>query len=125
MQVPGVAAANGSTLILKDNSTVKVDAIVFCTGYLYSMPFLDKSSGLQIDDNYVNPLYKYLLNGEHPSMAFVGLALDVALFPLVDVQVKQRLYKFLYFYSNTCEIENLLIFFWVNAVKIFRIHVTK
>ena len=91
MQVPGVAAANGSTLILKDNSTVKVDAIVFCTGYLYSMPFLDKSSGLQIDDNYVNPLYKYLLNGEHPSMAFVGLALDVALFPLVDVQVKQRL----------------------------------
>ncbi|XP_014236199.1 flavin-containing monooxygenase FMO GS-OX-like 4 isoform X1 [Trichogramma pretiosum] len=88
VQVPGVASVNGSIFTLRDNSTVKVDAVVFCTGYVYDLPFLDESSGLKIDDNYVKPLYKYMLNGEHPSMAFVGLALDVALFPLVDVQTK-------------------------------------
>ncbi|XP_014236062.1 flavin-containing monooxygenase FMO GS-OX5-like [Trichogramma pretiosum] len=85
-QVAGLASVNGSTLILRDNSTLQADVILFATGYLFSYPFLSNDSGLELSGKYVYPLYKYMLNAKHPSMALVGAATETANYPLSRVQ---------------------------------------
>lgn len=51
-----------------------VDAILFCTGYYYSFPFLSSmvrpfvSTGERVQN-----LYRHLFSIDHPSLAFVGL----------------------------------------------------
>ncbi|CAB0036573.1 unnamed protein product [Trichogramma brassicae] len=87
-QVSGVVAVDGNTLTLKDGMTITADAFIFCTGFTFTYPFLDESSGIKVIDNQVYPLYKHLVNIEHPSMAFVGLPLLVVHFPLFHVQAK-------------------------------------
>lgn len=64
-----------------------VDALIFCTGYNFKFPFLDKSTKISVDDNYVKPLYKHMFNVEHPSMSFVGIPMGVVPFPFFHVQV--------------------------------------
>uniref|UniRef100_A0ABD2W7F3 Flavin-containing monooxygenase n=1 Tax=Trichogramma kaykai TaxID=54128 RepID=A0ABD2W7F3_9HYME len=85
-QVAGLASVNGSTLILRDNSTLQADIILFATGYLFSYPFLSNDSGFELSGKYVYPLYKYMLNAKHPSMALVGAATETANYPLSRVQ---------------------------------------
>ncbi|KAL8851223.1 MAG: hypothetical protein Q9221_003854 [Calogaya cf. arnoldii] len=52
----------------------KVDAIVFCTGYYYSFPFL---SSLQppvvVSGERVENLYQHIFYIDHPTIAFVGM----------------------------------------------------
>lgn len=68
----GVVSANGSKFTLQDNSTIIADTLILCTGYLYDFPFLDDRSGIVFDKEKIYPLYKQLINVNHPSMAFVG-----------------------------------------------------
>lgn len=56
-------------------------------GYEYSFPFLSDECGIIVDDNYVQPLYKHLINIEHPTMAIVGLPFYVCAFIMFDLQV--------------------------------------
>jgi cation diffusion facilitator CzcD-associated flavoprotein CzcO len=59
VQVAGVTEViepHDGGVLLSDGSTVKdVDVILFCTGYHYSFPFLDKRCGLQIENRTVTP----------------------------------------------------------------------
>ena len=51
-----------------------VDAIVYATGYLYSLPFLDSfTPPLLTDGHRVYGLYKDLFHIEHPTLVFAGL----------------------------------------------------
>lgn len=51
-----------------------VDAVVFCTGYLYDFPFLpDLRPDLITDGHGVHGLYKHLFHARHPTLAFVSL----------------------------------------------------
>ncbi|XP_020300440.1 flavin-containing monooxygenase FMO GS-OX-like 4 [Pseudomyrmex gracilis] len=88
-QVAGVESVHENAFHLKDGTIVDaVDVFLFCTGYKYSFPFLDENCGVRIDDNYITPLYKHLINIEHPSMCIVGVPTIVLPFPMFHMQVQ-------------------------------------
>ncbi|KAL8936750.1 MAG: hypothetical protein Q9216_004769 [Gyalolechia sp. 2 TL-2023] len=64
-----------------------IDAIVFCTGYYYSFPFL---SSLQpapiVTGERVENSYQHLLYMDHPSMAFIGLPFKIIPFRTCEGQ---------------------------------------
>lgn len=57
------------------------------SGYNYSYPFLGVDSGIHVEDDFVQPLYKEVINIHHPTMAFIGVEKYVILFRLYDLQV--------------------------------------
>ena len=59
----------------KDGSVeTEVDAILFCTGYYYSFPFLSSLQPKLIDTGErVQHLYRHLFYIEHPSLVLIGL----------------------------------------------------
>lgn len=51
-----------------------IDAILFCTGYYYSLPFLESLEPKLIETGErVQNLYQHLISIDHPSLAFIGL----------------------------------------------------
>jgi cation diffusion facilitator CzcD-associated flavoprotein CzcO len=55
-----------------------VDAIVYATGYLYSLPFLNSfTPSLLTNGRRVHGLYRDLFHIEHPSLVFAGLPIRV------------------------------------------------
>ncbi|XP_034193607.2 uncharacterized protein LOC117610392 [Osmia lignaria lignaria] len=88
IQVMGVERIEGEKIYLKDQSFVTADAFMFCTGYRYNFPFLDESCGIKVEDNYVTPLYKHLINIDHTTMCIVGIPTIVIPFPMFHAQVQ-------------------------------------
>lgn len=70
-----------------DGSCMHFDAILFCTGYRYSFPFLHRSCGVTVDENHIQPLYKHMIHIEKPSMCFIGIPFNVCAFQMFDLQV--------------------------------------
>ncbi|KAI1798769.1 FAD/NAD(P)-binding domain-containing protein [Daldinia bambusicola] len=62
-----------------------VDAILFCTGYLFTFPFLP-SIPLVTNGRKVHGLAKHFLHIGHPTLAFPGLPIKVIPFPLAQSQ---------------------------------------
>ncbi|KAL8760699.1 MAG: hypothetical protein Q9184_003122 [Pyrenodesmia sp. 2 TL-2023] len=64
-----------------------IDAIVFCTGYYYSFPFLSSvqppisSTGERVDN-----IYKQLFSIPHPTLAFIGLPYKIVPFRTYEGQ---------------------------------------
>ena len=79
----------GTSLLFADGSRADdIDIVLWCTGYCYDFPFLDRNI-LEEDDmshRRVRRLYKHLFLLDHPSMAFVGLPFSVVPFPLMYLQ---------------------------------------
>ena len=64
-----------------------IDAVIYCTGYLYSYPFLESLKPPVVTDGHrVRGLYKQLFNISHPTLAFTALPQRVIPFPLSEVQ---------------------------------------
>lgn len=64
-----------------------IDLILYCTGYLYSFPFLSSFQKEIIQDGTrVHGIYQFLFFMRNPSLAFVGLPIRVVPFPLAEVQ---------------------------------------
>lgn len=63
-----------------------IDHIVFCTGYLYSLPFLDNQFPGITDGLYIKDLYRQMFYTDDPSLAFVGVNKFVSPFPLGESQ---------------------------------------
>ena len=64
-----------------------IDHIMFCTGYLYSFPFLSCIRPPLIDSGMrVQNLYQHIFNIDHPSLAFVGLPLRIIPFRTAEGQ---------------------------------------
>ncbi|KAI0471893.1 FAD/NAD(P)-binding domain-containing protein [Xylariaceae sp. FL0804] len=71
-----------------------VDAILFCTGYLYSFPFLRGLSGpgapneppLITDGQRVHGVARHFLHMEHPTLVFSALPMKIIPFPLAEAQ---------------------------------------
>ncbi|XP_053975696.1 uncharacterized protein LOC128874712 [Hylaeus volcanicus] len=87
-QVMGVERIDEGRIVLKDQSSVTADVFMFCTGYRYDFPFLNENCGIRVDNNYVTPLYKHLINIDHPTMCIVGVPTVVVPFPMFHVQVQ-------------------------------------
>ena len=87
-QTAVVASLKKRSAILTTGEEIPVDALIICTGYEYSFPFLSPSCHVAVDDGQVAPLYKHVLHTEHPSLAFIGLCSKVLPFPQFDCQVR-------------------------------------
>ena len=82
-----------------DGSIVKVDIILWCTGYAYDYPFLDLDGQkcdqtIELEANTVEVtnkrkvenLYQQIFSISHPTLTFVGLPYAVVPFPLFRLQ---------------------------------------
>ncbi|KAJ0173680.1 hypothetical protein K1T71_010829 [Dendrolimus kikuchii] len=71
---PDIKAFTTEGVIFQDDSFEQIDDVILCTGYNYAHKFLDLSSGMTATTKYVLPLYQHMVNINHPSMVFVGVA---------------------------------------------------
>lgn len=88
IQVPDVARINEKNVEFADGTVQSIDLILYCTGYRYGFPFLHDACGIEIDDNWVKPLYKHVLNINHPTMAFIGIPYYVCTTLMFDLQAR-------------------------------------
>lgn len=64
-----------------------IDAVLYCTGYLFTFPFLESlTPGLVSDGRRVHGLYKHLFHIDHPTLVFPGLPIKVIPFPMAEAQ---------------------------------------
>ena len=63
-----------------------VDAIVFCTGYFYSYPFLSKDLKLVSDGRRTQHVYQHIFQNAHPTLAFLALPQKIIPFPIAECQ---------------------------------------
>jgi len=88
-QVKGVVKCGGGLkLFLKDGSEVEAEAVILATGYHYNFPFLTPECGVKVENRVVQPLFKHLISIANPSLAFVGLPVQICPFPQFDLQVR-------------------------------------
>ena len=66
--------SSDGTVHFEDGQQRETDAILLCTGYHYSFPFLDQACGIQVTNDRVTHLYKHIFNTKFPTMSFIGLA---------------------------------------------------
>ncbi|KAK4884291.1 hypothetical protein RN001_000562 [Aquatica leii] len=85
---PVISRFNKNYVEFEDNSKEYVDIVIYCTGYLYSYPFLSDNCDIKVEDNWVHPLYKHVVNIKHPTMFFIGVPFLVPVIPVCDVQVR-------------------------------------
>ncbi|KAJ5099642.1 hypothetical protein N7532_006643 [Penicillium argentinense] len=65
----------------------QIDAIVFCTGYFYSYPFLSSLSPPVVTDGWrTKDVYQQLFYIDHPTMVFPVLSQRVIPFPMAENQ---------------------------------------
>lgn len=84
---PDVSLIRESQVQFVDGTVATVDAIIYCTGYKYSFPFLDETCGIRLEENrYVSPTYKGFINIAEPTMCFMCLQQQTIIFLLVDTQ---------------------------------------
>ncbi|MCA9711149.1 MAG: hypothetical protein KDK70_35245, partial [Myxococcales bacterium] len=87
-QRPAIVALSPGGLALGDGTAERgVDVLVLCTGYRYAFPFLDAGVLDDLPDR-VFPLYLDLVAARAPTLAFVGLPLQVVPFPLFEHQAR-------------------------------------
>ncbi|KAI9723001.1 MAG: hypothetical protein M1812_001450 [Candelaria pacifica] len=64
-----------------------IDAVLFCTGYLYSFPFLSSLNPPLISDGTrTQHLYKHMFYIDNPTLAFIALNQKIIPFPLSEGQ---------------------------------------
>lgn len=84
---PIALGPDGSVLLADGTNLTAIDAVLFCTGYQFDFPFLEKGL-VCIDDNRVHPLYRDLIPPRHPTLAFIGLPFKIVPFPLFEMQAR-------------------------------------
>lgn len=73
----------------EDGTHTSFDTVILATGYVYAYPFLNNDSHIHVDEQFVQPLYKQLINIHHPTMVFIGIPFMCCLFPMFDLQVSE------------------------------------
>ncbi|KAL3422934.1 Thiol-specific monooxygenase 4 [Phlyctema vagabunda] len=64
-----------------------IDAIIYCTGFLYSYPFLKSvDPPVVVTGQRVLGTYKHLFSISHPTLAFTALPMGIIPFPLSEAQ---------------------------------------
>ncbi|KAK5649045.1 hypothetical protein RI129_003937 [Pyrocoelia pectoralis] len=77
-----------SGVIFRDGTEDTFDTILYCTGYKYSFPFLTDGCDIKIENNWVKPLYKHIININHPTMCFIGIPYYLCEIPALDIEVR-------------------------------------
>ena len=58
---------------MENGDTVEFDAVIFCTGYTPSFPFLDSSCQTVVADGRIHNLYKMIVHTKVPGLYFTGM----------------------------------------------------
>ncbi|KAI0511345.1 hypothetical protein KFK09_011974 [Dendrobium nobile] len=76
-------------VLFVDGTFITADTIIYCTGYSYSLPFLDTKGIVIVDDDKVGPLYEHTFPPSlAPSLSFVGIPKKIIGFPFFESQAK-------------------------------------
>ena len=97
-------------VILADGTVLEnIDAVIYCTGYLYQMPFL-KNYGDLITEHVIKGLFHQTLYVEDPSILFVALQKGVLPMPLLELQAAMiaRVYSGRLALPPTCHMRAML-----------------
>ncbi|GLJ13516.1 hypothetical protein SUGI_0214190 [Cryptomeria japonica] len=77
------------TVVFEDGSKIIADSIIYCTGYSYSIPFLNTKGMVTLENNCVGPLFEHIFPPLlAPSLSFVGIPQQVVTFPFFELQSK-------------------------------------
>lgn len=87
-QAPDVARMTERGVNFVDGTSAPCDLVFYCTGYLYTFPFLSDECRVRVVDNHVQPLYKHLVHIDYPTLALVGLPFYVCANSLFDLQAR-------------------------------------
>lgn len=76
------------SIVFEDGSLeTDIDAVIFCTGYFYSFPFLGKLEPPVITNGAcARNLYEHVLYADDHTLAFIGIPHRVVPFPLSEAQ---------------------------------------
>ena len=87
-QVSGVKSCIGSNSfkLMDDTEISDVDFVLFCTGYKFTFPFLDDSCETRVSTYFVEPLFKHMINVNHPTLCFIGIPTQICPFPQFHLQ---------------------------------------
>jgi trimethylamine monooxygenase len=86
-EVPLITHIDGKTVHFKDGSSADVDAIILCTGYLHSFPFLADDLKLRTHNRlYPDHLYKGIFWQDNPKLMYLGMQDQYYTFSMFDAQ---------------------------------------
>lgn len=84
---PNIAEFAGTAVHFTDGSSVDADAVIYCTGYNVSFPFLDRDV-MDVVDNRV-ALFHQVFPADVPGLMFIGLVQPFgALMPVAEAQAE-------------------------------------
>ena len=84
---PNIDQFDGDRAFFTDGSAEPVDAVIYCTGYKISFPFLDEAS-IGADGNHL-PLYRRIVSPKLPGLYFIGLVQPIgAVMPIAEIQAE-------------------------------------
>jgi hypothetical protein len=84
---PNIESLDGDKVHFADGTAEQIDAIIYCTGYKISFPFLDGNVVAAADNKIA--LYRRVVDPAHPGLYFVGLVQPLgAIMPLAEEQSK-------------------------------------
>jgi dimethylaniline monooxygenase (N-oxide forming) len=82
---PNVERLDGDRVQFVDGTTEQIDAILYCTGYKISFPFLDPEI-IATHDNQID-LFHRVVDPDHAGLYFIGLVQPLgAIMPLAEAQ---------------------------------------
>jgi hypothetical protein len=82
---PNIDSFNGDRVRFTDGTEEQIDVVVYCTGYKVTFPFFDEGF-VAAPDNQI-PLYRRVVDAEHPGLYFLGLLQPLgAIMPLAEAQ---------------------------------------
>jgi hypothetical protein len=85
---PGVRALRGRRVEFSDGSIETLDAILFATGYRFSLPYLSREV-LGVDDATDLRLYRGILHPRHPRLFVIGvMRVFCSIWPMAEQQAK-------------------------------------
>ncbi len=85
---PPVKLFTASMAILESGEELNIDAVLLCTGYQYSFPFLSEECQPRNENGRLYPLYKHLLHAEYPTLFFIGICQLIPHFRLHTLQIE-------------------------------------
>ena len=86
-EVPALVRVDGRTAYFKDGSSKEVDAIILCTGYLHSFPFLPDDLRLKTANRLATAdLYKGVVWVHNPKLFYLGMQDQWFTFNMFDAQ---------------------------------------
>jgi dimethylaniline monooxygenase (N-oxide forming) len=84
---PNIERLEGERVRFADGSVEEIDAIIYCTGYKITFPFLAEEL-VAAEDNRI-PLYRRVVHPERPGLYFIGLVQPLgAIMPIAEEQSK-------------------------------------